>query len=162
MRAAADSVPNLEILQTTTTRPHRKGEVDGREYVFVTSEEYAVRQAAAEQWDHLEYHGHKYGTDRAAVIAKLARGRHLICTITPDPRAVKMLERAYGVKAITIWLEVPETLAASRISSDAARSARIEDESAKQAFQHVFTPSGALTDDVAAFARLVWRALPGV
>jgi guanylate kinase len=159
MRVAAAGVPGLEILQTTTTRPMRDGEVQGREYVFVTDEQYEALRAASPAWDHLEYHGHKYGADAAAVRGKLGRGVNIICTITPNPDEIKLLEKAYGVRAITIWLDVPKAVAHGRISADKHRAARQETNAAQVHFGHLFKPAGVLAQDEAAFVAFVRQLL---
>lgn len=159
MRAAAAQVPGLEILQTTTTRPMRDGEVHGREYVFVTDEQYEALRAASPAWDHLEYHGHKYGADATAIRGKLRSGVNIICTITPNPDEIKVLEKAYDVPAITIWLDVPKAIAHGRISADKQRTARQETATAKAYFDHLFKPVGVLAQDELAFAAFVQELL---
>jgi guanylate kinase len=155
MRAAARDVPNLEILQTTTTRPRRPDEADVPEYIFVSDAVYERLRAASKTWDHLEYHGYKYGADAGVVRQKLDAGINLICTITPDMRAVRMMEHAYDVSASTIWIDVPAGVAAGRVAHDDIRAARVEDDSAKLLFQRLFTPSDKLAEDEVEFATLV-------
>lgn len=162
MRAAATAVANLEILQTTTTRPRRSDETDVPEYVFVSDAAYERLRAASKTWDHLEYHGYKYGADADAVRQKLDDGVNLICTITPDIRAVRLMERAYDVSANTVWIDVPASVAAGRVAHDGTRAARLEDDSAKLSFQHVFTPSGMLAEDEVEFTTFVRSLLSRV
>jgi guanylate kinase len=159
MRAAAANVPGLEILQTTTTRPMRDGEVQGREYAFVSADEYETLRAASSAWDHLEYHGYKYGADATVIRGKLGRGVNIICTITPNPDEIKLLEKAYDVHAITIWLDVPKAVAHGRISADKHRAARQETDASKVHFDHLFRPVGVLAQDEAAFTTFVRQLL---
>jgi len=159
MRAAARQLASLEILQTTTTRPRRPDEEPDQEYVFVSDTVYEALRAASDSWDHLDYHGYKYGADTGRGRSQLAAGTNLICTITPDPRAVELLEAAYRATAITIWLEVSEAVARERIAHDPVRAARLEDDSAKAAFRYTFSPAGVLAQDEAAFAAFVRELL---
>lgn len=155
MRAAAERIDSLEILQTVTTRPRREGEADGYEYVFVTDEQYESLRRVSTAWDHLEYHGYKYGADAIAIREKLQKGISIICTVTPDADEIKMLEKAYETPAITVWIDVPEYVASQRISTDKLRSSRDEPTFKPAAFNYTFTPTGSLADDTAAFTAYV-------
>jgi guanylate kinase len=57
-----------------TTRPPREGELDGRDYRFLSREEFARQVAAGHFLEHAEVHGHLYGTLKEEVLAFLARG----------------------------------------------------------------------------------------
>jgi guanylate kinase len=68
----------LEFSVSYTTRPMRSGEVDGRDYHFVTParfEEMIAEQAFAE---HAFVHGNRYGTAIAPIEAALSAGRDMI------------------------------------------------------------------------------------
>ena len=52
---------------SATTRPPRSGERDGREYHFLTPEEFDRRVEAGEFLEHAEYAGNRYGTLRSEV-----------------------------------------------------------------------------------------------
>ncbi len=64
-----------------TTRPARPNEVDGKDYFFLTADEFDGRQAAGEfaEWAHV--HGRRYGTLRGEVDRLLASGRHVLMDI---------------------------------------------------------------------------------
>ena len=49
---------------STTTRPPRAGEVDGREYFFVTRDEFLSRVKQGRFIEHAEVSGQLYGTER--------------------------------------------------------------------------------------------------
>jgi guanylate kinase len=59
--------PDLRLSVSATTRPPRSGELDGREYHFLSPEEFARRAAADEFLEHAEYAGNRYGTLRSEV-----------------------------------------------------------------------------------------------
>src|SRR5436305_1644270 len=58
---------DYELSVSATTRPPRAGEVDGRDYHFLTPEEFEHRLARGEFLEHAVYAGHLYGTPRSEV-----------------------------------------------------------------------------------------------
>src|SRR5262245_56042672 len=59
---AQDGAISLSI--SHTTRPARPGELDGREYHFVTVDDFKARRARGEFLESAEVHGNFYGTSR--------------------------------------------------------------------------------------------------
>jgi guanylate kinase len=66
--------PEIWISVSATTRRPRPGEVDGREYYFVTSEEFDRMVSAGELLEWAEFAGNKYGTPAAPVRERLEQG----------------------------------------------------------------------------------------
>jgi guanylate kinase len=66
--------PEIWISVSATTRRPRPGEVDGREYYFVTSEEFDRMVSAGELLEWAEFAGNKYGTPAAPVQERLEQG----------------------------------------------------------------------------------------
>jgi guanylate kinase len=64
-----------------TTRPPRDGELDGRDYHFLSLKDFKRGQAAGEFAESAEVHGHLYGTLRAEVDRVLSSGKHVIMDI---------------------------------------------------------------------------------
>ena len=60
-----ERVPGLELAVSATTRPRRPGEEDGRDYWFLSSDEFARRVADGEFLELVEYVGNRYGTLRS-------------------------------------------------------------------------------------------------
>jgi guanylate kinase len=60
-----ERVPGLERSVSATTRPARPGEVDGRDYYFLSPEEFERRVAAGDFVEHAVYAGNRYGTLRS-------------------------------------------------------------------------------------------------
>ena len=73
--------PNLRLSVSATTRAPREGEVDGREYYFVTHEQFDELIAQDGFLEHAEYVGNKYGTPKAAVFKMLDEGLDVILEI---------------------------------------------------------------------------------
>lgn len=66
---------------SATTRPPRKGEVDGVNYHFISHEEFTRMIENGEMLEHTFYNGNYYGTPRAFVEKELAAGRDVILEI---------------------------------------------------------------------------------
>lgn len=72
---------SFHLSVSATTREMRPGEVDGREYFFLSQEEFAdwIENGKLLEW--AEYAGNRYGTPRGAVADKLAAGHDVILEI---------------------------------------------------------------------------------
>jgi guanylate kinase len=64
-----------------TTRAPRAGEVDGRNYHFVTRAEFEAMAARGEFIESAFVHEQRYGTSKAEVLARLQRGEDVILDI---------------------------------------------------------------------------------
>jgi guanylate kinase len=65
IRALRERFPGLELSVSATTRRPRPGEEDGRDYHFLSREEFERRLEAGEFLEHATYAGHLYGTPRS-------------------------------------------------------------------------------------------------
>ncbi len=74
-------VPNLELSISATTREPRAGEEDGREYHFLSSEEFEARMDADDFLEFATYSGNRYGTLRSEVERCLGSGRSVVLEI---------------------------------------------------------------------------------
>jgi guanylate kinase len=71
--------PDFLMSISVTTRSPRPGEVDGRDYSFVPTEEFQRRLVAREFLEHAQVFGqHWYGTPRGFIEARFAEGRSVI------------------------------------------------------------------------------------
>ena len=66
---------------SVTTRNPRPGEVDGKDYFFITRERFAEMVENDELLEHAEYVSNAYGTPRAAVEKRLSEGYNVILDI---------------------------------------------------------------------------------
>ena len=67
-RAVLERMPELALAISATTRPRRASEENGREYWFVSDEEFAQRVADDEFLEWVTYvSGHRYGTLRSEI-----------------------------------------------------------------------------------------------
>ncbi len=73
--------PRFEFSVSHTTRQPREGEVHGRDYVFVSEQEFFAKREEGFFAEWAEVHGNYYGTPREATLQKLAEGRDIIFDI---------------------------------------------------------------------------------
>jgi guanylate kinase len=88
---AAD--PGLRFSISITTRAPRAGESHGREYFFVTPEEFMQIRDRGGLLEWVEQFGHFYGTSRDYVSRSLAEGYGVVFDI--DVRGAKALKKSY-------------------------------------------------------------------
>ena len=71
----------IRLSVSYTTRAPRNGEVNGRDYHFVTPEDFKARQAAGEFLESALVHGNHYGTSRAWIAGQRAAGSDILLEI---------------------------------------------------------------------------------
>jgi guanylate kinase len=74
-------VPDLELSISATTRAPREGEVDGRDYHFLSPEEFDRRIREEDFLEFATYSGNRYGTLRSEVERRLSAGRSVVLEI---------------------------------------------------------------------------------
>jgi guanylate kinase len=89
---------------SATTRPPRSGEVDGKDYHFLSHELFKRGQKKGEFAESAEVHGHLYGTLRAEVERVLSSGKHVIMDI--DVQGTKQFVRAFP-ESVLIFILPP-------------------------------------------------------
>ncbi|MEX1142404.1 MAG: guanylate kinase [Thermoleophilaceae bacterium] len=65
IRALLEAVPGSELSVSATTRPPRGGEINGRDYHFLSEPEFLTRVESGEFVEHAQYAGNHYGTLRS-------------------------------------------------------------------------------------------------
>ncbi|MCW1884151.1 guanylate kinase [Luteolibacter flavescens] len=78
-RLAAEGEAEFSI--SCTTRQPRPGETHGKEYFFLTMEEFEAKVAAGDFLEHALVHGNRYGTLRSEVVERLAAGTDVVMDI---------------------------------------------------------------------------------
>ena len=63
---------------TCTTRKPRQGEVEGRDYFFLTEEEFEKRLKKGDFLESATVFGHRYGSSRELTEKELNKGRHIV------------------------------------------------------------------------------------
>jgi guanylate kinase len=102
---ARDGLPSLELATSATTRAQRPGEQDGREYWFLSPEQFeqGVREGAF--LEHVEFAGHRYGTLRSEVDRRLANGSSVVLEI--DVPGAREIERQVP-DALLVFIAPPD------------------------------------------------------
>jgi guanylate kinase len=77
-RALLQKLADVDFSVSHTTRGPRGGEEEGRHYFFVSEEKFDLMRDAAEFAEYATVHGHRYGTSRAELETKLAKGDVLL------------------------------------------------------------------------------------
>ena len=103
--ALVERRPDLEVAVSATTRPRRPGEVEGRDYYFLTEDEFLARARDGEFLEHVVYvSGRRYGTLRSEVERILRAGRSCVLELeTKGAREVR--DTIPG--SVTIFVTVP-------------------------------------------------------
>jgi guanylate kinase len=96
--------PDVGYSISCTTRRLRAGEVAGRDYFFLTPEEFRARRERAEFAESAEVHGHWYGTLRSEIERVLADGKHVIMDI--DVQGAAQLRHAFP-QAVLVFVLPP-------------------------------------------------------
>jgi guanylate kinase len=135
-----ERVPDVEVTVSATTRDRRPGEDNGREYWFLTPEEFLARIEADEFLEHVEYvSGHRYGTLRSELdriranghvplLELETKGAKEVASKEPDAvtifisAAVDELERRLRDRATESTGEIGERIALARQQLEEADS----------------------------------------
>ena len=96
--------PDLGYSVSCTTRAPRRGEVHGKDYSFVSRQEFLERRARNEFAESAEVHGHLYGTLRSEVERALSSGRHVLMDI--DVQGALQFKAAFP-GAVTVFVLPP-------------------------------------------------------
>ncbi len=103
---------------TCTTRSPREDEVDGKDYHFLSNQEFDAKIEHEEFLESADVHGRRYGTLRAPVEESMAEGRYVLLAI--DVQGARELRRkaakaasdqkagAWEVNLVTIFLVPPD------------------------------------------------------
>jgi guanylate kinase len=108
IREVLRSVPKVGYSVSFTTRSRRAGEEHGREYYFVSREEFEKKIAESEFLEWANVHGNLYGTSKAQVESELNLGRDIILEIDVQGAEIvkKLVPGAVGVFILPPSFEV--------------------------------------------------------
>ena len=88
LRKVMNEMPEVVFSISSTTREPRKSEVNGRDYYFITSEEFRkkIEEDAFLEW--VQLHGHYYGTEKTNLEKLCTKGK--VHGIKPDGAKMSM------------------------------------------------------------------------
>jgi guanylate kinase len=121
LRALLRRMPELEVAVSATTRPRRAGERDGRDYWFLSDDEFSRRVAAGDFLEYVTYvSGQRYGTLRSEIDRIAAQGKVCILELeTEGALAVKRTVRG----SVTVFITAPPEELERRLRERATESA---------------------------------------
>jgi guanylate kinase len=97
--------PTLMYSVSATTRPPRAGEVQGRDYWFLTREEFQRRIAAGEFAEHAESFGNLYGTPAGPMFDAIEKGRVFVLDI--DVQGARQIRNKFP-EAVLVFIRPPD------------------------------------------------------
>src|SRR5215218_4002956 len=97
-------VPDLELSVSATTRAPREGEVDGRDYHFLTPAQFERRIEENDFLEFATYSGNRYGTLRSEVERCLEHGRSVVLEI--EVQGAQQV-RATDLASVQIFIAPP-------------------------------------------------------
>jgi guanylate kinase len=103
-----ERVPGVEVTVSATTRERRHGEEEGREYLFLTDEDFLARVERGEFLEHVEYvSGRRYGTLRSE-LERIAANGHVPLLELETEGALRAKHEVAGAVTIFISARVEE------------------------------------------------------
>jgi guanylate kinase len=128
-------VPDLELSVSATTRAPREGEVEGRDYHFLSSAEFAQRVEEGDFLEFATYSGNRYGTLRSEVERRLQAGHSVVLEI--EVQGAQQV-RASGIDSVQIFIAPPNpSVLRERLSGRGTDSQEAIDERLKVAEQEL-------------------------
>lgn len=101
----ADGPPDYRYSISMTTRPMRKGEVDGKDYWFVTSEEFQNQIERGELIEYERVHDWYYGSPKAPIVDWIRQGKVVFLDL--DVYGALELRQQFGDRVLLIFLKPP-------------------------------------------------------
>lgn len=104
-RALLANDKDITMSVSVTTRPARPGEVDGRDYYFLTTEDFGIMRNKGDLLEHAKVFGNYYGTPRGPVEEALAHGRDVLFDI--DWQGTQQLEESARDDLVKVFILPP-------------------------------------------------------
>jgi len=117
---------------SATTREPRPGEEDGRDYFFLTRDEFAAREAAGDFLETRTYNDNFYGTPRSFIEETLEQGYDVI--MKPEVNGAVAVKAAYP-DAVLIFL-LPDKFSHLRARLEARRTETMAEIAARLEIAH--------------------------
>lgn len=144
IRGVLKYFPSLEVAISATTRTARPGEVNGREYWFLTHQEFDDHISSGNFLEHVDFAGNRYGTLLTEIERLHEDGKHVILELELNGA---LTVEGETMASTLVWIESPdfeelERRLRSRASDSDEEIARRMDVArsqvdAKQHFQYV-------------------------
>jgi guanylate kinase len=104
VRMLSQEFPCIYESISCTTRPLRPGEVDGKDYYFLSKKEFNDKVAKGDFLEYAEVFGYHYGTSQEHVLKQQKTGKHVFLII--DTQGAMLLKKEH-FSAIYIFISPP-------------------------------------------------------
>lgn len=104
-KAILQKHPEILFSISATTRPMRAGEVNGKDYFFLTREEFEQRIKNGDLIEWEEIYGNYYGTLKNEVERALTRGASMLFDI--DVKGALSIRKAFPRESVLIFIAPP-------------------------------------------------------
>ena len=104
LKKVMNEMPEVVFSVSYTTRPPREGEVNGKDYHFMTVEEFKKKIGEDTFVEWVQLHGYYYGTDRTHLEELLAKGKVVI--IEADTTGAMNLKKI--LNCATVFIMPPD------------------------------------------------------
>lgn len=105
IRGVMKYFPSLDVAISATTRAARPGEVNGREYWFLTHEQFDQHIADGDFLEHVDFAGNRYGTLYSEIDRLHESGRHVILELELNGA---LAVDAGPMASTLVWIESPD------------------------------------------------------
>ncbi|MCA1761395.1 MAG: guanylate kinase [Cryomorphaceae bacterium] len=98
--------PDLSFSVSATSREPRMGETPGKDYIFLSAQEFREKIKAGEflEWEEV-YPNRFYGTLKSEVRRVWAEGKHVVFDV--DVEGGVSLKEIFGAKALAVFVQAP-------------------------------------------------------
>lgn len=104
VRKLSKEFPFVYQSVSCTTRSARQGEIEGKDYYFLSKELFKKKQDEGDFLESAEVFGYHYGSSKSLIEAKQKEGLHVFLVI--DTQGAKSLRKS-GFQAISIFISPP-------------------------------------------------------
>lgn len=100
------TVPDISFSVSATSRTRREGEIDGKDYFFLTTEEFRIKVDKGDfiEWEEV-YPGVYYGTLKSEVQRLTEKGKHVVFDV--DVIGGLNIKHQFGNQALAIFVMAP-------------------------------------------------------
>ncbi|HXM84393.1 MAG TPA: guanylate kinase [Stellaceae bacterium] len=112
----------LRLSVSATTRPRRKGEIDGKHYHFVDQRRFDAMVQNGELLEHALVFGHSYGTPRAPVMAAIESGTDVVCDV--DWQGTQQMKARLPNDLVSVFILPPSMAALEKRLKTRAQDSR--------------------------------------
>ena len=105
VKAILEKYPSMLFSVSAATRPRRETEIDGRDYFFLSRQDFERRISVGELVEWEEIYGNLYGTLKSEVDKALSRGKAMLFDI--DVKGGLSIKRTYPTDSVLIFVKPP-------------------------------------------------------